>query len=504
MNFVVRFLVFLAAVMVLVSCKGKSSSGPYDDDLYPDDGLSSEVSSSSLGTSSSSSAGNSSSSSQGVQSSSSLELYSSSSYVRSSSSKVVSVQDFDTTFTDPRDGKIYRTVVVNGDLWFGQNLNYASGGYCYQDYEPNCEKYGRLYTYAEAKTVCPSGWHLPSQREYDGAVSFLEMRLGAPEYPSEWTENYLGATFGWTDGMPSKDLYGFALLPAGYRDSRGYYHEAGTAAHMITSDETDINGGYPYRRVYQTYKTDDSVVHFSIIDFINAAGNYDFAYSVRCIRDQLVTLPVGVSEVRAGPRVVEDWTDPQSVQKYTGPFGEYVDERDGHVYNTIETDSQVWMTSNINYATENSACYERNESYCDFLGRLYKQSDIFEACPEGWRIPSTNDWDKLKAYAIAANGGVESVEPLLKSTTHWSTDRADRSLAYDALGLNIYPAGVRTDRNESRSYGYCAMYYTVNPSATDTSNTLSVTSLDIVLTIGGSMSYYKDYWLSIRCMKDKE
>ena len=171
MNFVVRFLVFLAAVMVLVSCKGKSSSGPYDDDLYPDDNLFSEASSSSLAFTSSSSSSESSSSSQGEQSSSSSERLYSSSYVRSSSSKVVSVQDFDTTFTDPRDGKIYRTVVVNGDLWFGQNLNYASGGYCYQDYEPNCEKYGRLYTFSSAQEACPSGWRLPNRNEAQAVIN---------------------------------------------------------------------------------------------------------------------------------------------------------------------------------------------------------------------------------------------------------------------------------------------------------------------------------------------
>ena len=502
MNLILKLSVLLTATMVLVSCKGKSSSGPYDDDLYPDDGLSSEAYSSSSEASGSSSSGVSSSSSQGAQSSSSLELFSSSSYERSSSSRVVAVQDFDTTFTDPRDGKIYRTVVVNGDLWFGQNLNYASGGYCYQDYEPNCEKYGRLYTYAEAKTVCPSGWHLPSQNEYDGAVAFLKQRLGAPEYPSDWTENYLGATFGWTYDMPSKDLYGFALLPAGYRDPNGNYYDAGIAAHMITSNESDLNGGYPFRRAYQTYKTDDSVVHFSIIDFVNAAGNYDNAYSVRCIKDNSVALPAGVDEVRAGPRVVEDWTEPPAIQKYTGPFGEYVDERDGHVYNTVETDSQVWMTSNINYATENSGCYEGSSAYCDFLGRLYKQSDIYDACPAGWRIPSTKDWGKLKAYAIATNGGIESVEPLLKSTTRWG---ADRSFAYDALGLTIYPAGVKKERaGDYVSYGYIAIYYTVDSGASDTTHILSVTTLDKTFKIGASMSYYTDYWLSIRCMKDKE
>ena len=87
MNLILKLSVLLTATMVLVSCKGKSSSGPYDDDLYPDDELSSGASSSSLGSSSSSSSGISSSSSQGAQSSSSLELYSSSSYEQSSSSR---------------------------------------------------------------------------------------------------------------------------------------------------------------------------------------------------------------------------------------------------------------------------------------------------------------------------------------------------------------------------------------------------------------------------------
>ena len=41
--------------------------------------------------------------------------------------------------------------------------------YCYQDTEPNCRQYGRLYTWESAKRACQSlgdGWRLPTDEEW--------------------------------------------------------------------------------------------------------------------------------------------------------------------------------------------------------------------------------------------------------------------------------------------------------------------------------------------------
>jgi len=72
------------------------------------------------------------------------------------------------TFTDPRDGQLYKTVKLkDGNIWLAQNLNFDVGEGCwFYDNDPkNGEKYGRLYTWDAAKKACPEGWRMPSDEE---------------------------------------------------------------------------------------------------------------------------------------------------------------------------------------------------------------------------------------------------------------------------------------------------------------------------------------------------
>jgi len=67
---------------------------------------------------------------------------------------------------DNVDGMVYSTTVRNGHLWMTQSLNRNVGdNKCYNDNPSNCGS--RLYRWSTAKDLCPGGWHLPTQSEYN-------------------------------------------------------------------------------------------------------------------------------------------------------------------------------------------------------------------------------------------------------------------------------------------------------------------------------------------------
>lgn len=90
--------------------------------------------------------------------------------------------------------------------------------------------------------------------------------------------------------------------------------------------------------------------------------------------------------------------------------GTYVDERDGNVYNYITIGGLDWMTDNCKYDLgddELRAVYETQQIPGDYgvttnaetiekYGYLYSFSGAQQAAPEGWRVPTDEDWKSLE------------------------------------------------------------------------------------------------------------
>jgi len=172
------------------------------------------------------------------------------------------------TFTDTRDGQTYKTVKIGTQTWMAQNINYQtkSGSWCYKDSTSYCNKYGRLYDWKTATTVCPNGWKLPSREDWKSLV--------ATAGGWETAGKKLKSKSGWKENGNGTDIYGFSALPGGYRYSDGDFGSAGSLGRWWTATEDDSDYAYNRRMGYD-YDSVDENDH-----------NKSYGYSVRCVADR--------------------------------------------------------------------------------------------------------------------------------------------------------------------------------------------------------------------------
>jgi uncharacterized protein (TIGR02145 family) len=148
--------------------------------------------------------------------------------------------------------KTYKTAKIGTQTWMAENLNYeAEGSVCYENNPANCAKYGRLYNWETAMKVCPKGWHLPSNAEWDKLLRFVDGDKGTKSpYNSETAGQHLKTVSGWNFYKEyygnGTDDYGFSALPGGNGGSDGNFNGAGHYGGWWSAGE--YNSDYAYGR----------------------------------------------------------------------------------------------------------------------------------------------------------------------------------------------------------------------------------------------------------------
>ena len=106
--------------------------------------------------------------------------------------------------------------------------------------------------------------------------------------------------------------------------------------------------------------------------------------------------------------------------------GIFTDARDGQTYQWVRLkDDKKWLTQNLNYKMEDTWCFEEKEDNCNKYGRLYTWEAANTACPNGWRLPTDDEWWTMASYYGKAYNSYRGQEKM--------EGKDDGELAYQAL-----------------------------------------------------------------------
>ena len=124
-------------------------------------------------------------------------------------------------------------------------------------------------------------------------------------------------------------------------------------------------------------------------------------------------------------------------------YKEFTDKRNYRTYKAVQIGDLTWMAENLKYEMSDSWCYNNDKDMCEKYGRLYTWYSAQEACPEGWRLPTIDDWNSLNDAVCGEYGiDLECLEKMLKSKNGWNTyGGANYS------GFSAAPAGYFDGKN---------------------------------------------------------
>ena len=194
--------------------------------------------------------------------------------------------------------------------------------------------------------------------------------------------------------------------------------------------------------------------------------DYDLQILYKCVGDALIE--TDMAPCGDASSVTPMSNDSETSVSSSGSFAEYgtlTDSRDGKNYKTVKIGSLTWMAENLNYdnsatatgSIDSSFCYDGIPANCEKYGRLYQEYAATAVCPEGWRLPTADDWRDLVNTAKSEFGDNNGS---LRAVGEWeNTIFGDNVTATNASGFSALPAGYRAKTGECDGEGTKAYFW---------------------------------------------
>ena len=213
------------------------------------------------------------------------EIYREGSTTPNSSSSKTRITYSVSSFVDQRDGRTYKTVIVDNMEWMAENLDYDNGASrvstkCSNELgAENCRMYKIVYNIGEDGSsiddVCPEGFRVPSEYDWEALSELFggEYEAGAALKDKSFKQSR---------DYPALDAISFSALATGYIKA-GYECYVGEKAVFLVRSRVAIQIGAYDDGIYVVhelpYTTDGTDLIWAGI------YNAEDLFSIRCMRD---------------------------------------------------------------------------------------------------------------------------------------------------------------------------------------------------------------------------
>jgi len=183
------------------------------------------------------------------------------------------------------EGQTYHTVLIGTQCWMKENLNVGTmiqsssdqlnnsilEKYCYNNDTSNCSMYGGFYQWDEAmqyvttlgiRGICPEGWHIPTQSEFQVLASSVSGDGNALKRQDQGTGGGLGT-----------NTSGFSALLVGYRYTDASFYAFNDNAFLYSSSPGSSTEAY-----YMYLESNTSTIGYY-------PNNRLYGMNIRCVKD---------------------------------------------------------------------------------------------------------------------------------------------------------------------------------------------------------------------------
>lgn len=390
-------------------------------------------------------------------------------------------------FFDERDFTFYSIVKIGNASWIGENFHYDAGENCSTigDTPEHLSQFGRLYTYESATQACPEGWRIPDMKAWNDMLNdiggyydcYRDEFIGIKDIEAK--EKFLSN---------GEDLLNIQL--GGYMTKHGSKKEFNESGYYLSSFLTQISkssdsDGLIYI-ISAESDSDDILANIYPKNYGSFSCRYvkeiDMRYYVQKNNQQLLS----IADISQRELFINRNSE---LKGHISSGAIFHDNRDNTLYSLKKFGNQTWLGENLRYKIDFGCLpYHNDELNASKSGRLYTAAASQLACPEGFHIPSIDEWMELFASVggICNNNSIENPREVIFQLIQGGYS------GFDAEFVGCFIGDAFTDNNE--------VYYMTSSVDTKRNKNYSIL-LDFPKSIGVDV-LIENMAVSCRCIKN--